>query len=92
MSKYGSKSIRSPFELWQDAGADLSRFAEKRIAMRIGRIRNRELTAGIGSTVVTDPGYGTEAIGIVAAADLGRIGAVWPNHHRYRWRRRGSGQ
>lgn len=74
--KYGSKMIRIPFELWQDAGANFPGFVEQRIASRIGRITNKKLTIGTGSAVSTDPNYGKEPIGIVGAASVGRIGAA----------------
>lgn len=64
--KFSSKLVLVSIELLQDSGFNISEYIAKALGDRIGRIKNRKHTVGVGTT---------EPKGIIPAATLGKTGA-----------------
>lgn len=73
--KYSSKVVKVPFELLQDSMADIETYINNRLITRLGRITNKHLTIGTGSSqpqgVVTGAG-----VGVTAANSSSQVTAI----------------
>lgn len=70
-TKYSSKMIKISIELLQDAAFDLDAWLSRKIAMRIGRIVNSDLTTGTGSSM--PKGLITAALGGTTITAIGSV-------------------
>lgn len=62
---YSSKRVKVSFQLLQDSAFDIEAYLSDAFGERLGRIRNRHFTTGLGTV---------EPMGVITAATLGKAG------------------